>query len=188
MNAAGQLVVVSGPSGVGKGTVVREALALRPSLQLSVSWTTREPRPGEVDGDHYTFVSRREFRELVESGAMLEYAEFAGNLYGTPRAEVFQRLAGGSTVLLEIDLQGARQIKQAAPAALTVFLRPPSMFELASRLRSRGTEDAETVDRRLRVAEAELASAEEFDVQITNTEVRSCACELLQFIDSAAGI
>ena len=187
MSNAGKLVVVSGPSGVGKGTVVREALALRPSLRLSLSWTTRMPRPGEVNGEHYTFVSRNEFRTLVDSGAMLEYAEFAGNLYGTPRAEVSRRLADGATVLLEIDTQGARQIKRAVPSALTVFLRPPSMFELASRLRSRGTEDVETVDRRLRAAETELALADEFDTQIINTEVRPCAQQLLEFIDYAAG-
>jgi len=177
-------VVVSGPSGVGKGTVVSEAVHLRPSLQVSVSATTRPPRAGETDGVEYHFLSRSEFKSRIADGEMLEYAEFSGHLYGTPRAEVLKALAAGRTVLLEIELQGARQIKTAMPDSLTVFLQPPSMFELAARLRSRGTEDAEEVDRRLRVAEGEIAAAGEFDVTLVNTDVQQTATELLRLLDA----
>lgn len=187
MSPLGTLVVVSGPSGVGKGTVVAEAVRMRPELQVSVSVTTRPPRPGEVDGVQYHFVTRRDFKERVAAGDMLEYAEFAGNLYGTPRAEVLRALASGATVMLEIDLEGARQVKRGVPESLTVFMEPPSMFELASRLRSRGTEDAESVDRRLRVAEKELAAAGEFDARLVNTDVSETARALLDLLDGAAG-
>lgn len=177
-------MVVSGPSGVGKGTVVAEARRLRPDLLLSVSMTTREPRPGELDGVQYHFVTRREFRERIEGGQMLEYAEFAGQLYGTPRAEVLRALAEGRTVLLEIELEGARQVKSAMPEALTVFLEPPSMFELAARLRSRATEDAAEVDHRLRVAEREMAARGEFDARLVNTDVGETARALLELCHS----
>ncbi|MCD8493502.1 MAG: guanylate kinase, partial [Geovibrio sp.] len=139
------LIVVSGPSGVGKGTVVSRLRQNRPEYELSVSLTTRPPRPHEVNGVDYWFVSRREFRERIDSAGMLEWAEFSGNLYGTPRAEVVHSLAAGKTVLLEIEVEGARQVKNAMPKALTVFIRPPSMFELAARLRNRGTESADEV-------------------------------------------
>lgn len=158
---------------------------MRPSLKVSVSATTRAPRAGEIDGVDYHFLSRGEFKERIGAGEMLEYAEFSGNLYGTPRREVLMALAEGSTVLLEIELQGARQIKAAMPESLTVFLEPPSMFELAARLRARGTEDAEEVDRRLRVAEEEVAAAEEFDAVLVNTDVQHTAHELLGLIDAS---
>lgn len=184
MSLTGRLVVVSGPSGVGKGTVVAEAVRHRPDLRVSVSATTRCPRDGEVDGRNYHFLSRREFKERVAKGDMLEYAEFAGNLYGTPRADVIDALSQGATVLLEIELQGARQVKNAMPESLTVFLEPPSMFELAARLRNRGTEDAAAVDQRLRVAEGEIAAASEFDVRLVNTDVHDTVTKLLRLIDS----
>lgn len=179
------MVVVSGPSGVGKGTVVAAAVEQRPTLRVSISATTREPRSGEVDGVDYHFMSRRRFKELVDEGKMLEHAEFAGNLYGTLRDAVVEDLAQGATVLLEIEVQGARQVKQVMPDSLTVFLRPPSMFELAARLRSRGTEDAGEVDRRLRVAEGELAAASEFDASLINADVGETAEALLRLIDAA---
>lgn len=178
-------MVVSGPSGVGKGTVVAEAVRLRPSLRVNVSATTRPPRAGEVDGLDYHFLGRGEFKERIAAGEMLEYAEFSGNLYGTPRGEVLHALAEGATVLLEIELQGARQIKAAMPESLTVFLQPPSMFELAARLRARGTEDADEVDRRLRVAEEEIAASSEFDAVLVNTDVQRTAEELLVLIDAS---
>lgn len=179
-------MVVSGPSGVGKGTVVAEARRMRPELTLSVSVTTRDPRPGEIDGVDYHFVSRRDFKARIAAGDMLEYAEFAGQYYGTPRSEVLHALADGQTVVLEIELEGARQVKTAVPDALTVFLEPPSMVELAVRLRSRGTEDADDVDRRLRAAEREIAHAHEFQATLVNTDVEMTAKALLDFIDSSA--
>lgn len=179
-------MVVSGPSGVGKGTVVAAAQKLRPNIQVSVSMTTRKPRPGEVDGVDYYFVSRKQFKARVAAGEMLEHAEFAGNWYGTPRAEVAYALAQGATVVLEIDVEGARQVKVAMPEAMTVFIAPPSMFELAARLRSRGTEDADEVDRRLRVAEKEVAHAHEFDVTLVNADIQQTAGELLDLLDTRA--
>lgn len=180
------MVVVSGPSGVGKGTVVAAARRMRPELTLSVSVTTREPRPGEEDGVDYHFVSRREFKARVAAGDMLEYAEFAGQLYGTPRSEVLHALADGRTVVLEIELEGARQIKAALPEALTVFIEPPSMVELAARLRSRGTEDLDDMDRRLRAAEREIAHAHEFQATLVNTDVELTARALLDLLDASA--
>ncbi|MFI0432824.1 MAG: guanylate kinase [Candidatus Nanopelagicales bacterium] len=179
--------MVSGPSGVGKGTVVAEARRLRPDLLLSVSMTTREPRKGEADGVQYHFVSRREFKERIEARQMLEYAEFAGHLYGTPRTDVLRALADGRTVVLEIEVEGARQVKAAMPESLTVFLEPPSMFELAARLRSRGTEDAAEVDRRLRVAEREMAARGEFDARLINTDVGETARALLELCHPRSG-
>lgn len=187
MTVLASLVVVSGPSGVGKGTVVAEAKRLRPELLLSVSMTTREPRPGETDGVEYHFVSRRDFKERIKAGQMLEHAEFSGNLYGTPRGDVLRALADGRTVVLEIEVEGARQVKAAMPEALTVFLEPPSMFELAARLRSRGTEDSAEVDRRLRVAEREMAARGEFDVQLVNTDVGETARALLELCYPRSG-
>ena len=187
MTSAGRLLVVSGPSGVGKGTVVARARRERPDLILSVSATTRSPRPGEVDGVAYYFTDRAKFAALIAEGQMLEHAEFAGNLYGTPRRPVMAALAEGRTVILEIDLAGARQVKAAMPEALTVFIAPPSMFELAARLRGRGTEDADGVDRRLRVAESEIAASGEFDAVLINAEVNETVAALLDLADSSRG-
>ncbi|HHW84524.1 MAG TPA: guanylate kinase [Actinomycetales bacterium] len=173
------LAVVVGPSGVGKGTVIRELLARHPEVWLSISATTRAPRPGEVDGVHYTFVSDPEFDDLVASGGMLEWAEVFGmNRYGTPRAPVEEHLAGGSDVLLELDLAGARQVRHTAPDALQVFIAPPSFAELEERLRGRGTETSEARERRLATAREELAAVDEFDLVIVNADVSDAAHEL----------
>ncbi len=175
----GRLTVLSGPSGVGKSTVVRAIRQDHPEVWLSVSTTTRFPRPGEVDGVHYTFLSRPAFERRAAGGEFLEWAEFAGHLYGTPRRPVEERMAAGVPVLLEIDLQGARQVRAAVPTACLVFLKPPSWEELVQRLEHRGTEGAADVGTRLAAARAELAAEPEFDVTIVNTAVRDVVHRLL---------
>jgi guanylate kinase len=177
-----RLTVLSGPSGVGKGSVVAEIRRNHPEVWLSVSATTRTPRPGEVDGVQYHFVDRAEFERMVAAGEMLEWAEYAGNLYGTPRGPVEERLAAGTYALLEIELQGARQVRRAMPAARLVFLAPPSREELARRLVGRGTEDEAAIAERLGVAEVELAAAREFDVVLVNDTVTHAAEELVQLL------
>ena len=176
---AAALVVLSGPSGVGKSTVVKALRTEHPEVWLSVSATTRFPRPGETHGVHYRFVTREEFAELVDSGGLLEWAEFAGNLYGTPRQPVLDNLAAGRPVVLEIDLQGARQVRAQMPGAKLVFLAPPSWDELVRRLTGRGTDDAAVVEQRLAVARDEMAAEPEFDVTLVNTSVPEVVGQLV---------
>ncbi|HEY7225219.1 MAG TPA: guanylate kinase [Micromonosporaceae bacterium] len=173
------LTVLSGPSGVGKDSVIETIRARAPWVWLSVSVTTRPIRDYEVDGVHYHFVDRAQFERMVEGGAFLEWAEFAGNLYGTPRAAVRERLATGQDALLKIDLQGARQVRQAMPEARLVFLAPPSWAELKRRLIGRGTDDEATVRQRLEHAQEELAAEPEFDITIVNHTVEQAADELV---------
>jgi len=179
MTGRGTVLVLAGPSGVGKGTVIAELLRRRPDLWLSVSATTRPPRPGEEHGRHYTFVSEDQFDDLVRAGAMLERATFAGGSYGTPAAPVAERVAQGQSVLLEIELEGARQVRRSLPDAVLVFLAPPSMEDLEARLRGRGTESPEAVARRLARAEQELAALAEFDHVIVNDDVESAVSALV---------
>jgi guanylate kinase len=174
-----RLTVLSGPSGVGKSTVVAHMRTVHPKVWLSVSATTRRPRPGEKHGVHYYFVDDDEFDKLVANGELLEWAEFAGNRYGTPRKAVLDRLEAGEPVLLEIDLQGARLVRQSMPEARLVFLAPPSWEELVRRLTGRGTEAPEVIERRLRAARVELAAESEFDTTLVNTSVEDVARELL---------
>jgi guanylate kinase len=181
---AARLVALSGPSGVGKDSVIELIRARSPWVWLSVSITTRPRRDYEVDGVHYNFVTRTEFERMVAGDQLLEWAEFAGNLYGTPRAPVEARLAAGIPVLLKIDLQGARQVRAAMPDALLVFLAPPSPEELKRRLVGRGTEDEETIRRRLRHADEELAAEPEFDVTVVNDFVERAADELVGLLGS----
>lgn len=173
------LVVVSGPSGVGKSTVVAEALRLAPDAWLSVSVTTRGPRPGEVDGVDYSFVDDTTYDQLLRDGALLENASFAGYRYGTPREPVEKARASGVPVLLEIEVNGARQVRAAQPDAYLVFLAPPSWEELLKRLRRRGTESEEAMSTRLEAARAEMAAQGEFDRVFVNADVRESALRLV---------
>ncbi|MEU6816391.1 guanylate kinase [Streptomyces sp. NPDC046860] len=182
-DARPRLTVLSGPSGVGKSTVVAHMRKAHPDVWLSVSATTRKPRPGEEHGVHYFFVSDEEMDKLIANGELLEWAEFAGNRYGTPRAAVLERLDKGEPVLLEIDLQGARQVRESMSEAQLVFLAPPSWEELVRRLTGRGTESAEVIERRLEAARTELAAEPEFDVTLVNTSVEDVAGELLALMD-----
>lgn len=181
---AARLVVLSGPSGVGKDSVIELIRARSPQVWLSVSVTTRPKRDYEVDGVHYYFATQAEFRQMAADGLMLEWAEYAGYQYGTPRAPVQARLAAGIPVLLKIDVQGARQVRAAMPEALLVFLAPPSAEELKRRLVGRGTEDEETIRRRLRLADEELAAEPEFDVTVVNDYVERAAVELVGLLGS----
>lgn len=185
--APGRLTVLSGPSGVGKGTVVAALRRLHPRVWVSVSATTRAPRPGEVDGVQYRFVDRDRFAAMVSAGELLEHAEFAGNRYGTPRVPVQERLARGEATLLEIELDGARQVRRSMPDAQFVFLAPPSWQALEARLVGRGTEPAEVIAARLEQAHVELAAQGEFDVTIINDDVEHAAAELVRLIESANG-
>lgn len=182
-----RLTVLSGPSGVGKSTVVASLRRASPQIWLSVSVTTRAPRPGEADGREYRFVSERDFDAMISSGELLEWAQFAGNRYGTPRAPVEQRLASGVPVLLEIDLAGARQVRRAVPGALLVFLAPPSWAELVRRLTSRDTEPPEVIARRLEAARVELAAGSEFDITLVNTSVEDVCHQLVVLTTAPSG-
>ncbi|WEK14313.1 MAG: guanylate kinase [Candidatus Microbacterium phytovorans] len=174
-----RLVVLAGPTAVGKGTVAAHIKDHHPEILLSVSATTRAPRPGEIEGEHYFFVDDAEFDRLVADGALLEHATVHNrHRYGTPKAPIEAALAEGRTVLLEIDLQGARQVRAAAPDANLVFLLPPSWDELVQRLVGRGTEDAEERARRLKTARVELASQGEFDHHVVNDDIARAAAEV----------
>ncbi|MGN6242677.1 MAG: guanylate kinase [Motilibacteraceae bacterium] len=177
-----RLLVLSGPSGVGKSTVVRELRRTHPQVWLSVSATTRFPRPGEVDGVHYRFVDDAGFDQLVADGELLEWAQFAGHRYGTPRGPVLEHLAAGTPVLLEIEIQGARQVRASMPEAQLVFLAPPSWDELVRRLTGRGTESPEVVERRLAAAKDELAAEPEFDVTLVNTSIEDVCRRLVTLL------
>jgi guanylate kinase len=179
-----RLTVLSGPSGVGKDSVIEFFRLRAPWIWLSVSATTRRMRDYEVEGKHYFFVDRPEFERLRAGDQLLEWAEFAGNLYGTPRGPVEARLREGAPVLLKIDLQGARQVKAAMPDAQLVFLAPPSVEELRRRLIGRGTDDEETIRRRLEHADEELAAQSLFDRTIVNDYVERAADELVGLLSS----
>ncbi len=175
-----RLVVLAGPTAVGKGTVAACVRTTHPEIWISVSVTTRAPRPGEVNGVHYLFISEAEFDEMIASRGLLEWAVVHGVArYGTPKAPVEECLAAGKPAMLEIDLQGARQVRASMPDALMVFLAPPSWEELVRRLVGRGTEGLEERERRLATARVELEAENEFDVTIVNTDVESACQELV---------
>ncbi len=182
----GNLFIVSGPSGAGKGTLVKEMLGRVPDVWVSISVTTRRPRPGEEDGREYFFLTDEEFDALLASGGLLEWAEVHGNRYGTPRAEVERRVAQGKQVILEIDPQGAMQVKDLEPDSVLVFVTAPSMEELRRRLEARGSESEEQVRLRLTNAELELLFAEEYGHVVINDDVARAADELAAIIDSYA--
>lgn len=182
-----RLLVLAGPTAVGKGTVAAYIREHNPEIHLSVSATTRAPRPGEVDGVHYYFVDDAEFDRLIAADELLEYAVVHNrSRYGTPRAPIDAALAAGKTVLLEIDLQGARQVRRAEPSATLIFLLPPTWDELVQRLVGRGTEGAEERARRLRTAKVELAAQNEFDHLVVNEDVAAAAAEVVELSSSSA--
>ena len=182
-----RLVVITGPSGVGKGTLIRHLLDRIPDLELAVSATTRPPRPGEVDGDHYWFLSDEEFDRRLAAGDFVEHAEYSGRRYGTLRTELEARLRAGRPVVLEIELQGARQVRDALPDALQVFVAPPSADALRARLVGRGTDAADQVERRLAVAERELAAQGEFGEVVVNDRLEEAVDALVGVVRRALG-
>ncbi len=180
----GQLIVFSGPSGVGKGTVLKAFLAERESVALSISATTRQPREGEENGVHYYFLTKEEFEQRINNGLMLEYAQYNGNYYGTPKDKVDEALAQGKDIVLEIEVQGALKVKEQCPNALLVFVMPPSWQVLRDRLTGRGTEDAETIEKRLNIAKQELAQAVHYDYILLNDTVEAAAARLETIIEA----
>lgn len=182
-----RVVVITGPSGVGKGTLIRLLREQLPQLGLSVSATTRPPRPGERDGVEYHFLDEPEFARLASEGAFVEHAEYAGRRYGTLRSELERRAAAGEPVVLEIEVQGARQVREAIPGALLVFIAPPSREALRERLVGRGTDMPEVVERRLGVAELELRAQDEFEFVVVNDRLEDAVRELVAVVREAIG-
>ena len=167
----GKLIVITGPSGVGKGTLVSMLLQRHSQLKLSVSATTRQPRPGEVEGVNYFFLSRKDFETAIEARELLEWAEYAGNYYGTPKAQVVEQIEAGTYVILEIELEGARSVAKIFPEAKRIFILPPSIEELEQRIRNRGTNTEASIAQRLEIAKKEIAASSEFDIQIVNDDL-----------------
>lgn len=177
------MIVVSGPSGAGKGTLIEAALEEVPNLSFSVSATTRKPRPGEVDGRDYVFLSRETFEEWVEAGKFLEWAEYSGNLYGTPAGQADEILDAGRSVILDIELQGARQVRENRPDAVMVFVRAPSLEETRRRLEGRATETADAIRSRMSAARAAIAARDEFDFEIVNGDLRTSRPAMVKLVE-----
>lgn len=180
----GRIVIVSGPSGVGKGTVLRQVMEKNPRLKFSVSATTRAIRPGEVDGVHYYFVDKPHFESLMAEGGLLEYASYAGNYYGTPARPVEEALEQGISVILEIEVQGARQVMARRPDAISIFIAPPSFEELERRLAGRGDTGGEVARRRLAIAREECAAASDYQYTVINDDVRQAAERIEAILDA----
>lgn len=179
-----KLLVISGPSGVGKGTVLKEVLKNRDDIKYSISCTTRKPREGEVNGQHYFFLEKDEFMKGVENNNFLEWAEFSGNCYGTSREFVQKMLDDGYNVILEIETQGAMQVKEKMPDCTMIFIAPPSVEELERRLRGRNTETEDAIQRRLGIVKTELERSEKYDYIVVNDEVDKAALKILEIIDA----
>lgn len=182
----GNLFVISGPSGAGKGTLVARLVRDVSDAWVSVSVTTRPPREGEVDGVHYFFASPEDFQHLVDDDGLLEWARYGGNCYGTPRLSVEQHIAKGDQVILEIDVQGGFQVKEKFPSAHLVFIEPPSLEVLEERLRGRGTETDESVAMRMKTARVELSRKMEYDVRLVNDDLDKAVCELTRYVNEQA--
>ena len=185
MNEKGKLIVISGPSGAGKSTVVFKAIEGRDDICFSTSVTTRKPRPGETDGKEYFFVDLDRFREMVENDELLEHAEYVANSYGTPRAYVEKKMEAGLNVLLDIEVQGARQVREKMPEAVMIFVAPPSLQELERRLRGRGTDTERAIEARLIRARQEFEEADFYDYLIINDDLDKAARELNAIIDAS---
>ena len=178
MSTLGNLTVLTGPSGVGKGTIVRKILDKHSDVWLSISATTRQPRAGEIDGQHYLFLEKKDFQKIIDSEGFLEWASFSNNFYGTPKKIVKEKIEKGTNVLLEIELEGARQIRKSFPEALQIFLAPPNLSELEKRIRGRGTETEESIRDRLAIAKKELIAKKEFDAVIINEDIEKAFKEI----------
>jgi guanylate kinase len=170
-NQLGKLIVITGPSGVGKGTLVNLLLQRHPDLKLSISATTRQPRLGEKEGINYFFLNKKDFETAILNHELLEWAEYAGNYYGTPKAQVIEQIETGNYIILEIELEGARSVAKLFTEARRIFILPPSIKELEQRIRSRGTNSAESIAKRLAIAKQEIAASNEFDFQIVNDDL-----------------
>ena len=178
MSSLGNLTVLTGPSGVGKGTIVRKILESHSNVWLSISATTRQPRPGEIEGEHYFFLDKKNFQEIIDNEGFLEWAAFSDNFYGTPKKIVEEKIEKGSNVLLEIELEGARQIRKSFPEAFQIFLAPPNLSELEKRIRGRGTETEEAIKDRLSIAKKELIAKKEFDAVVVNENIEKAFKEI----------
>jgi len=182
LSNSGKIVVISGPSGSGKGTIINKLLKLQPELMFSVSATTRRPRPGESDGIEYIFLTHERFREMINSDEFLEYAEYVGEFYGTPALPVKEFVAAGKTVILDIEVEGAKQVMKKLPEAITIFIVPPNFEELSRRLRGRKTETDEKIAARIARAKVEMEEIDKYDYIVFNDTVSHAADEILRII------